>query len=150
MPIPTSRESPTPVRLSSVEAGEGFLSPKDTRRKEAVERLQALHAIEDRRRHEEIEKKMNTFEGRLSDIEFEQRQATPIPSSVLSMIQAELCALRATVEFQGEEIVRLNKELDLHKKISPIPSPTNSNRDRSNPNWLANWEHNVSAHLNRK
>eukprot|EP01060_Flectonema_neradi_P023800 TRINITY_DN32165_c0_g1_i1.p1 TRINITY_DN32165_c0_g1~~TRINITY_DN32165_c0_g1_i1.p1 ORF type:complete len:157 (+),score=37.76 TRINITY_DN32165_c0_g1_i1:30-473(+) len=147
MPIPT-RDSPVAVRLSSMEVTEGFLSPKDTRKKETVERLQALNAIEERRRHEEVEKKIAGLEGRLSDVEFEQREA--IPSSVLSLIQAEICALKATVEFQGEEITRLNNELEAYKKPSPIPSPTNSTRDRSNPNWLSNWEHNVSAHLKRQ
>eukprot|EP01059_Diplonema_ambulator_P028579 TRINITY_DN47415_c0_g1_i1.p1 TRINITY_DN47415_c0_g1~~TRINITY_DN47415_c0_g1_i1.p1 ORF type:complete len:262 (+),score=55.02 TRINITY_DN47415_c0_g1_i1:69-854(+) len=125
---------------------------REAKKMENIGRLQALQAIEERRRYEEIDRRLKTLEAeqqaRQEDV---FRDVNAQISQQLSILQAEVVALRATVEFQGEEIIRLNGMLT-HQNEQQLksPSPTISNQDRSDPNWLHRWQEQINIHHHNK
>ncbi|KAJ9439944.1 hypothetical protein DIPPA_01582 [Diplonema papillatum] len=147
---------------------------RKTKKEETAIRLQALQAIEERRRYDKLDdrlKKMEEKEATAGGVDKARIQALEDEVKELregqrrhESTQAELVALRAVLEFQGAEILRLAAEVEKHgsrgstlspgnenrmRSVSTLPSPTASIQDRTDPNWLIKWQEQVDSHRKR-
>ena len=90
-----------------------MLSPKELKKKETIERLQALQAIEERRRYEDLERRVKAMEAGPVRGEGTERKVRQLEGELektrteLALLHAETHSLRALVERQSKEMSQL-------------------------------------------
>ena len=158
-----------PLSPMSLASPTTLLSPREHKRRDTMERLHALQALDERRRHGDLERRLRGLEEaagvaggdgdtgsvlhRVCAVEGEMAQLR----AELSLSRAETHSLRELVAQQSREIALLMASRhEAARPRSPTQSPQREHSasppfavmtpDRNNPNWLRQWQHDV-GHL---